>query len=210
MGLPRYQVGLTFAFNETEVLGDAPDTNSIIVRLVEEEAEVRKGERTYPSSPGDSTGCLARHLPGSSPFPVLKCDQLARVSAPRLLLGAPASTKGNLRVRPQVLCSEHLRSISPALMTQNLSKPGYCRASPTCPSLALLLVGVSTFTVQLKAFSASTPLQGSTSLAHCRAPWAGFRVALRAVQTPLSCQLPSQPGLGPLSMSTAPDQGSLA
>lgn len=158
----RYQVGLTFAFNETEGLGDVPDTNSIIVRLVEEEAEVRKGERTY------------------------------------------------LRVRPQVLCSEHLRSISAALITQNLSKPGYCRASPTCPSLALLLVGVSTFSVQLKAFSASTPLQGSSSLAHCRAPWAGFRVALRAVQTPLSCQLPCQPGLGPLSESTAPDQGSLA
>lgn len=83
----RYQVGLTFAFNETEVLGDAPDTNSIIVQLVEEEAEVRKGERTYPSSPGDSTGCLACHLPGSSPSSVLKCHQLARVSAPQLHKG---------------------------------------------------------------------------------------------------------------------------
>lgn len=68
-----YQAGLTFAFNKTEVLGDAPDTNSIIVQLVEEETEGRKGEKTYPSSPCESTGYLARHLPGCSLFSVLKC-----------------------------------------------------------------------------------------------------------------------------------------
>lgn len=48
-----------------------------------------------------------------------------------------------------MLCSDCLRSISPALTKQNSSKPGYFRASRMHSSLALLPVGVSAFTVQL-------------------------------------------------------------
>ena len=62
-GVTGTKWSLHLHFKKTEVLGDPPDTNNIIVQLTKEETEVKREGKTCPASQGDRVVCLACQLP---------------------------------------------------------------------------------------------------------------------------------------------------